>query len=165
MEATSSKGEGDLAVADIRNILVNLTPTRDWGRVAEFAVRHARRLGARLYFVDVIYDPFGYSGWNLPMPSLEKEYQAIVGEARDHLRAIMQARGNDGIVMESIVREGEPAAKITEVIEEKKIDLLVVPAHPEDKLESFLFESVNRKLMRDMPCSIMMLKTLPEDLE
>ncbi len=165
METSLRKRERDLVVRDIKNILVNLTPMRDWAKVAEFAVRHARRLGACLYFLDVIHDPFGYSGWNLPLPSLEKEYQTIVGEARDNLRAVMQAEKNKGIVMESIVREGDPAAKITEVIKEKGIDLLVVPAHPEAGLESFLFESVNRKLMRDMPCSVMLLKASPEDTE
>ncbi len=163
METSFSKGQRDLLVGDIKNILVNLTPTKDWGKVADFAIRYARRLGARLYFIDVIHDPFGYSGWNLPLPSLEKEYQTLVGETRDHLKAIMQAEKNKGVAMESIVREGDPAAKITEVIEEKEIDLLVVPAHPEDKLESFLFENVNRKLLRDMPCSIMLLRTTAED--
>ena len=164
METMSSKEQGDLVGGDVKNILVNFTPTRDWVGVAEHAIRHARKLGARLYFIDVIHDPFGYSGWNLPMPSLEKEYQAIVGEARDRLRTIVQAEKDKGVVIESIVKEGDPVAQITEVIKEKEIDLLVVPAHQEDRLESFLFGSVNQKLIREMPCSIMLLKAPPGDM-
>ena len=164
METNPKMEQRHVVAGDIKNILLHLTPTRDWARVAEFAIRHARRLGARLYFIEVIHDPFGYPLWNLPLPSLEKEYQALLAEVRDHLKAIMEAEKNKGVVMESIVREGDPAARITEVIEEKAIDLLVVPAHPEDKLEAFLFESVNRKLMREMPCSIMLLRAAAEDL-
>ncbi|HUJ70229.1 MAG TPA: universal stress protein [Syntrophorhabdales bacterium] len=164
METMSSKEQGDLVGGDVKNILVNFTPTRDWVGVAEHAIRHARRLGARLYFIEVIHDPFGYSGWNLPMPSLEKEYESIVEEARDRLRAIVQAEKDKGVVIESIVREGDPVAQITEVIKEKGIDLLVVPAHQEDRIESFLFGSVNQKLIREMPCSIMLLKAAPGDM-
>lgn len=164
METMSSEEHGDLVGGDVKNILVNLTPTRDWIRVAEHAIRHARRLGARLYFVDVIHDPFGSSGWNLPLPSLEEEYEAIVKEARDHLRAIVQAEREKGVVIESIVREGDPAAQITRVIKEKAIDLLVVPAHQEDRIESFLFGSVNQRLIREMPCSIMLLKAASGDM-
>jgi len=164
METMSSKEQGDLVGGDVKNILVNFTPTRDWVGVAEHAIRHARKLGARLYFIDVIHDPFGYSGWNLPMPSLEKEYESIVEEARDRLRALVQAEKDRGVVIESIVREGDPVAQITEVIKEKEIDLLVVPAHQEDRLESFLFGSVNQKLIREMPCSIMLLKAAPGDM-
>jgi hypothetical protein len=40
----------------------------------------------------------------------------------------------------------------------------MVPAYPEDKLETFLFEGVNRKVVRDMPCSIIFLKATPEDM-
>ena len=163
MNTKLNEGERDGVVGDIRNILVNVTPTKDWVRVAEFAIRHARKLGARVYFIDVIHDPFGYSGWNLPMPSLEREYQSIVTEARDHLKEIIQAEENKGVVIEAIVREGDPVARITEVIKEDDIDLLVVPAHQENKLEAFLFESVNRKLLMDMPCSIMLWRAAPED--
>jgi nucleotide-binding universal stress UspA family protein len=163
METSSSKGQRDPVAGDIRNILVNLTPTRDWIKVAEFAIRHARKLGACLYFIEVIHDPF--SGWNLPMPSLEMEYQAMMNEARDRLGTLIEAEKDKGVVMESLAREGEPAEKIAEVVKEKEIDLLVVPAHQETKLEAFLFEAVNRKLVLEMPCSIMFVKASAEDTE
>jgi|GEM_PF-113557 len=158
MKTMSSKRQGDLLATDIRNVLVNLTPTRDWARVVEYAIRLAGKFGACLYVVDVIHDPFAYSGWNLPIPSFRKEYQRLVEETRDHLKASMEREKKKGVVIESIVREGDPAGQITKVIKEKEIDLLVVPAHEEDRIEHFLFGRVNQKLARTMPCSIMLLK-------
>ena len=77
METSFSKGQRDLVVGDIKNILVNLTPTKDWGRVADFAIRHARRLGARLYFIDVIHDPFGIPDGTCRCPRLRKSISRL----------------------------------------------------------------------------------------
>ncbi|MGD0662679.1 MAG: universal stress protein [Syntrophorhabdales bacterium] len=157
MQVTKNEGQNGLPMKNIERILVNL-PTREWLGVIEYAIFLARKFGARLYVVDVIHDPFGSAGWNLPMPSLEKEFQQIVAEARDRLQAIMEKERAKGFVIEPLVREGDPAEQLTKVIEEKEIDVLVLPAHEEDRIEDFLFGGVYRKLIREMPCSILLVQ-------
>jgi nucleotide-binding universal stress UspA family protein len=48
------------------------------------------------------------------------------------------------------------------VIDEEKIDLLLLPAHQETRLESLLFGRENWELIRKMPCSILLVKQEPE---
>jgi len=157
MQITKDEGQSGFPIKNIKRVLVNLT-TKEWLGVVEYAIWLAKKFGARLYVVDVIHDPFGYAGWNLPMPSLEIEFQQIVAEARDHLQAIMQEERAKGFVIESLIREGDPAEQITKVIEEKGIDVLVMPAHEEDRIEDFLFGGVYHKLIRKMPCSILLVQ-------
>ena len=49
----------------------------------------AGRFQATLYVLDVIHNPFAYSGWNLPMPSLEREFQRNLGQVRDRLHVLV----------------------------------------------------------------------------
>ena len=157
MQGTRNEGQSDFPVKNIEHFLVNL-PTTDWLGVIEYAIFLAKKFGARLYVVDVVHDPFGIAGWNLPMPSLEKEFQQIVAEARDRLQAIVEKERARGFVIETLVREGDPVEQIVKVIEEKQIDVLVMPAHEEERIEDLMFGGLYRKLVRKMPCSILLVQ-------
>jgi nucleotide-binding universal stress UspA family protein len=157
--------EAGVLDAGIERILVNVTPTSNWIGVVEQSVQMAKKLGARLYVIDVIHDPFGLKGWNLPNLPLHNEYRRIVQRVRDRLRILVDNEKRRGFLIESVVREGDPIEQITRVIEEFKIDLLVIPTHEEDRLEHFLSGSTTDKLVRKMPCSILLLKQSPEDEE
>ena len=57
----------------------------------------------------------------------------------------------------------EPANKeVFRVVQEKKIDLLIMRAHMEWRLEHFLFGRSNEEIIRKMPCSIMLVKDEPK---
>jgi len=43
-------------------------------------------------------------------------------------------------------------------VEENRIDLLVMPAHEEYRLEHYLTGKVMDKLVRKMPCSILLVR-------
>lgn len=157
MRITKNNGQSSLPVKTIERILVNL-PTSEWLGIIEYAISLARKFGAQLYVVDVIHDPFGSAGWGLPMPSLEREFQHIVAEARDRLETIVERERSKGFVIEPLMREGDPAEQLTKVIKEKRIDVLVMPAHEEDRIEDFLFGGAYRRLVREMPCSILLVE-------
>jgi nucleotide-binding universal stress UspA family protein len=56
------------------------------------------------------------------------------------------------------VRDGQPAEEIKKVVEEEKIDLIVMLAHEEGRLEHFLFGHTNDAILRKLPASILMVK-------
>jgi nucleotide-binding universal stress UspA family protein len=165
MKKAPSDGEEYPGLNDAKRILVNVTPTRNWAGVVEYAVRLAEKLGARLYVIDVIHDPFGLKGWNLGNLAVDEEYRRIVERARDRLKTIVAREKEKGSAIESFVREGDPVEQITGAIKELEIDLLIVPRHEENRLEHFLFGTVTDMLIRSMPCSIMFLKQAPSDQE
>jgi nucleotide-binding universal stress UspA family protein len=61
-----------------------------------------------------------------------------------------------------IIAEGEITKEVLKIVEEKKIDLLIVRAHQEGRLERFLFGYGNENLIRRLPCSILLVKDEPK---
>jgi universal stress protein A len=129
---------------DIKRILVVSRMTKYCQKAVHYGVSFARKYGAELYVIHVIHNPFGYEGWNLPIYSLKEDYKRIQQEAKED------------------IREGEPTKEVLKVVKEENIDLIVMLAHEEGRLEHFLFGRSNEALIRRMPCSILMVKKEPE---
>ena len=143
---------------EVKRILVVVTATNDCEDLVRDAFGLAERMRASLFVLDVVHDPFAYMGWNLPMPSFDKEYRRLLDGVRDRLRAMIKEAKGKGFPIESLVREGQPFEQIVKVIEEEKIELLVLPAHEEHRLEHYFTGRLMDKLIRKMPCSILLVK-------
>jgi universal stress protein A len=149
---------------NIRRVLVMVTATVDCVNVVRYAEGLAKRVQASLYVLDVVHNPFAYSGWNLPIPSLEKDYQRLLDQAREHLKFMVGEKKEQELPIELIVREGDPAEEITKVVVEKEIDLLVLPNHEETRIEHFLSGKMVARIVRKMPCSVLLVKQEPVTL-
>jgi universal stress protein A len=149
----------------VKNILAVCRMTSHCGPVVQAAAAEALTYQAELHVLHVIHDPFGVEGWNIPMPSLAEEYQQLMIKTRKELDERVREVKEQGLPVEEIIREGRPVHEIMKVIAEKKIDLLVLPAHEESRLEHFLFGGDNEELIRAMPCSILLIKREPKRLE
>ena len=121
----------------------------------------ARQYAAKLTVIHVIHDPFGIEGWNLPMPNIEKDYQKLLKKTREELDGLVEKERSAGTAIEVILKEGEPVKEIVQTVQEKKIDLLILLAHEEGRLEHFLFGRSNHDLIMKMPCSILLVKKEP----
>jgi len=51
------------------------------------------------------------------------------------------------------------------MVKEEKIDLLILSAHAEGRIEHALFGGENDAIIRRMPCSILLVKDEPEPLD
>ncbi len=147
---------------DIKRILVVSRMTRYCGKAVHYGVSLAKKYGAALSVIHVIHNPFGLEGWNLPVPNLERDYQNLLKKTRRELDEIIAKEQQGGMNIEVSIREGEPATEILTAVKEKKIDLLVMLAHEEGRLEHFLFGRSNDELIRRMPCSILLVKKEPQ---
>jgi universal stress protein A len=146
---------------DINQILVVSRMTRYCAKAVHYGVSLAKKYGAALTVVHVIHDPFGIEGWNLPMPNLEKDYQNLLKKSRQQLDDIIASENESGMHIDVLIREGEPTSEILDVVKEKKVDLLVMLAHEEGRMEHFLFGRSNEALVRRMPCSMFLVKKEP----
>ena len=147
---------------DIKQILVVSRMTRYCAKAVRYGVSLAKKYGAALTVVHVVHDPFGIEGWNLPMPNLDKDYQNLLKKSRQQLDDIITNENKSGMHIDALIREGEPTSEILAVVKVKKIDLIVMLAHEEGRLEHFLFGRSNDELIRMMPCSILLVKKEPE---
>jgi nucleotide-binding universal stress UspA family protein len=146
---------------EFKRILVVSRMIQSCRKAIQVGVSLARKNEAELYVIHSIYNPFGLRGWSVGTLSLEKEYENILQDARRKLSELVESEKTKGMSIKELVREGEPTEEILKTIEQEKIDLLVMLAHKEGRLEDLFFQRSNDELVRKMPCSIMLVKQEP----
>ncbi|HDH52908.1 MAG TPA: universal stress protein [Nitrospirae bacterium] len=146
---------------DINRILVVSRITVYCRKAVHYGVSLATKYGSELYVIHVIHNPFSLEGWNLSVPSLAEEYKRIQTDAKKELDTVIAREKQKGLSIKELVREGEPTEEILKVVEEEKIDLIVMLAHEEGHLEHFIFGRSNKDIIRKMPCSILLVKKEP----
>lgn len=149
---------------DFKRILVVSRMTTYCREAVHYGISLARKYNAELSILHVIHNPFGLEGWNLPVVSLEQEYKKLFEEAKANLDRIIRAEKAKGFPIKEIIKNGEPTEEILKTVKEEKIDLLILLAHEEGRLEHFLFGRSNEDLARKMPCSIMFVKKEPKSV-
>jgi nucleotide-binding universal stress UspA family protein len=141
-----------------KNILVISRSTQHCIKVLRQGISLARKYGAKLHILHIIHDPFNLNGWNLPAPSFNDEYKKMVAKARNELDRMVQAEKAEGLVIAEWVKEGNPADEIQNVVEDQGIDLILMLAHREGRLEHFLFGKTNDEIIRRLPATLMLIK-------
>lgn len=63
--------------------------------------------------------------------------------------------------VKELIKEGNPATEIFQVVADENIDLLILLTHEEGHIEHFLFGRSNDEVIRKMPCSILLVKKEP----
>ena len=146
---------------DIKRILVVSKSTKDCKKALHYGISIAKQGHSKLYVLHVIHDPFGVEGWNLPIPSLKQEYENLVKKTREDIDRIIKYEQADGLEITEWVRDGKPIDEVIATVKEEKIDLLIISAHEEGRLEHYLFGRTVEELTRKMPCSIFLVNNNP----
>jgi nucleotide-binding universal stress UspA family protein len=142
----------------IKRIMAVASDIKHSRDVVSYGVSLAKKYDAELVVLHVEHDPFGENGWNLPFLSVEEEYKELLKEAKKNLTKVVRAEATGGFPVKELIRQGEPIGVIRNVVEEEKIDLLLMPAHEESRLEHFLFGRINDAIIRRLPCSVLLVK-------
>jgi len=84
----------------------------------------------------------------------------VQGENRQYWRdQLQQIRPVDPkIPVRHVFLEGDPATEIVRIATESGMDLIVMGTHGRSGLERLLMGSVAEKVMRDAPCSVLVVK-------
>jgi len=153
---------------EIRRILVVSRSTEDCRFAVQCGLSTARTHGADLYVISLLSNPVDLTAVNAPglFPSEEyKNYSSVLQEAQLELDKIIRQEVKGGLQIKELVRDGEPAVEIEKVVREEKIDLIILLAHEEGRLEHFLFGRDNDAIIRRMPCSMLLVKKEPEPVK
>ena len=141
-----------------KRILVVSRMTQSCRVAVQHGISLARKYGAELFVMHVVHNPFGRKGWSLPTISLEAEYKKILEDAKADLDRIISQEQGDGFAIHELIKEGDPTKEILKTVKSEKIDLMILLAHEEDRLEHLVFGRSNEELIRKMPCSILLVK-------
>jgi len=158
---TSEDLKKEMAMEDLNRILVVSRSTKHCKKAIHYGISLARQFHSKLYVLHVNYDPFGVEGWNLPIPSLKQECEQWVKKTRKEIDRVVKSEQADGLEVTEWVRDGKPVDEIMKVVEDQKIDLIIMSAHEEGRLEHFLFGRSVEELTRKMPCSIFLVNNAP----
>ena len=128
---------------DIRRILAVSWMTQSCQRTVHYAVSLAAKYGAELSVIHVI-DTLWSQGWNLPTMSQEESREKDEERIQSELDNIISGETKGGVKIKTIIKEGDPIEEILKVIEEEKIDLVILRAHEEGRIEHVDSDSVLR---------------------
>jgi len=142
----------------IKKILVVSRSTLHCQEAVETGIALARQFGASLLVLHVIHDPFSLDGWNLPIPNFHEELEKMKAKARKALSKIVGSEKANGLQVVEEVREGRPDEEILHTVQRENIDLLIMTAHPEGRLEHFLFGRTNDIILRKVPCAVLLVR-------
>jgi nucleotide-binding universal stress UspA family protein len=118
------------------------------------AVALAENHGANLTIL-YVYSPGTAGPKGIGRGDLDREYWR---------RQLEQIRPVDGrIAVRHAFREGDPASEIVRYATEAGVDLVVMGTHGRTGLERLLMGSVAEKVLREAPCSVLVVK-LPKGI-
>ena len=149
-------------MGEVKRILVVVRMIQSCNKAIRYGVSLAKRYNAELFVIHSIHNPFGLQGWSVGTLSLAEEYERLLHQTRESLLAVVEEERVQGLSITVLLKEGEPTEEILKTVSAEKIDLLIMLAHEEGRLEHLLFGRVNDALIRRMPCSIMLVKKEPD---
>jgi nucleotide-binding universal stress UspA family protein len=142
---------------EIKRILVVSRLTRFCRKAVHYGVSLAHQYGAILFVLHVIENPFK-KGWNLPTIAYEEEYRKELDRIKAELEDIINAERKKGMTIRESIEVGEPKEEILKVIRNENIDLVILLAHEEGRMEHFLYGRGTDSIIRKMPCSILLVQ-------
>ena len=142
---------------DFRRILAVSWMTQYCQRTVHHAVSLAAKYSAELSVIHVI-DTLWLQGWNVPMMSQAEECSKDIERIKAELDNIIGGETKEGVRIKKIIKEGDPVEEILKFIGEEKIDLVIMRAHEEGRIERLLVGNSNDAIIRKMPCSVFLVK-------
>jgi nucleotide-binding universal stress UspA family protein len=147
----------------IRSILV---PT-DFSRDAELAIDAAHRLlapleqDARLVLLHAFNLPIEYTAYG-PIPTSVNYLKDTGLEAERLLEEARERLLREGLSVETVAREGDPAAMVAEEAEARGVDLIAMGTHGGSGLRHLLVGSTAERVIQHAPCPVMTIRR-PEE--
>ncbi len=152
----------------IERILVVSRMTQYCREALQAGISLAKKYGAQVQVLHLISNPVDMEALNAPLPfanSRHKSYASLQEEARIELEKVLRHELESDPSIKITIRDGNPADEVVKVVKQEKIDLMVLFAHQEGRLEHLLFDQDSTAIIRSMPCSILLVKKEPESVK
>ena len=118
----------------------------------------AEKFGASVYVLFVTQDLSSYASFFVPHGNIKNFQQEALDAAKKKMAGAVQEFFKGFSKLETRVEIGAPAAKILELAEKEKIDLIVMGAHGRKGLERAIFGSVADRVVQSAPCPVLTIR-------
>jgi universal stress protein A len=130
-------------------------------KAVAYAMAFARQFNASLTFLHVVQVNYAYGEFGaIDFTALEREMRTT---ADKELNSLVEAATQEGVTVESLIREGSPAKVIAEVAKERNTDLLVIATHGYTGLKHVLMGSIAEQVVRYAPCPVLVVRMQEKD--
>jgi nucleotide-binding universal stress UspA family protein len=143
------------------SIVVGTDGSNTAGEAVRQATELARSLGAKVYLVSA-YEPVPEGRLRDERQQVPEDLQWMVNPREDVEETLKEGAtslAGQGVEVETLAHEGDPADAILDVAEEKNADLIVVGNKGMTGAKRFLLGSVPNKVSHHAPCSVMIIRT------
>lgn len=123
-----------------------------------YAIDIAKKYGARLYLVHVVYDVTKATGWYVPHVAIGEIYDEIEKSAMAEIGKINADEMKGFGEVEQVVLKGTPYEEIIRFAEDKKIDLIVLGTHGRKGIDRMLFGSTAEQVLRNASCPVLSVR-------
>jgi nucleotide-binding universal stress UspA family protein len=131
----------------------NLLLATDGSKYSEAAVTRAidlaRERNSRVTAVSVVFTNDEYSAM------APKAMEAAAKETRAYLDEVKQKAACEGVVVESVIREGEPPQMIIQAAADSRADLIIMGSHGRKGLTRLLMGSVTERVIGYATCPVL----------
>ncbi len=141
----------------VKSILCPVDFSRHSKRALKNAITIARRFNAELVIFNVCKE-ISSGPLNLNL-NWDKENDRVHSEHVEKLDAFLGKFTLTDLDWDKEIQKGEPAKKILEAIEKHESDLLIMGTAGKSGLSKMIMGSVTEKVIREVPCSFITLKS------
>lgn len=152
---------------NLRNILVISRMISSSRKSIQFGISLARKNDAKLHVLHLVSSPVDMVALNAPglFPEEYTNYMYNQQGEKELLNMAIKEEMSGGFPINELSSDSDSVEDIVKVVRKEKIDLIVMPAHEEGRIEHALFGGENDSIIRKMPCSILLVKEEPASVE
>jgi nucleotide-binding universal stress UspA family protein len=152
-------------MSEIKHILLIIRLSQYCRDALRSGIMLAKKFDAKLTVLRLVSNPVDMEAVNSPALLFKddehKKFLTILQEATEELDRMIRIETRGRFQLKQIVTDKDPVKEIIRVSKEDKSDLIVVLAHEEGILEHALVGRDIHKLIRKLPCSILLVKREP----
>lgn len=133
-----------------KNILYAIDFHRDANLALPYALSIAGRYDSKVYVTHVVdLSPFSTPGPTNALRAIESQ---AIREAKEAMMELSPVFGS--VSNEVLIRKGDVWKEISRIVEEKRIELIVLGTHGREGLSKVIMGSVAEKIFRQAPCPV-----------
>jgi nucleotide-binding universal stress UspA family protein len=147
-------------VAPIRRVLCAADLRPSGSEVVPYAIALAASLGAKLTLLHVLEQVPAFEPGSAVFSAVETQVfrQAMAEDARQRLHAAVSDADPESRAVREIVCVGSAHERILEAAREERSQLIVLGPRAPSPLERMLFGSTSRRVVRDAPCPVLVVR-------
>lgn len=128
----------------------------------QYAIGFAKEFGARIILLHATYLGYIYSSEGTALYDIPGLQEAARKNAERQMRKLVRTVNFGGVKFETVFTEGSPALDICAFARDHDVDVIITSTHGLTGLEHVLIGSIAEKLVRDAPCSVLVVPSHPK---